>query len=272
VIAMMRRGLRRSAVGALPLVLLFGSQGVAAAPTAKEHAQRARALDKEGRFDEAIREYEKAYELSHDPLLIFNVALEYRKDNQRQKALEAFTRYVTLVPGDPSSDEARSYIAALRREIDEEEASQAKAREAAAEPVAILPTTTTVPAARDHSDAPAPGKRQRLTSFIVGGAGIAAIAAGTIVVILAHSDWEASRAGCDADNVCTDSAYDQATSARSKATVATVLFGAGIAAVATGTVLYFMAPSASSAERAARWRVTPTFTGGTAGVAVTAGF
>src|SRR5262245_45269133 len=100
------------------LATMTSSGAWAAPPGAKEHAQRARALSKAGKVDEAIAEYKQAYELARDPILLFNIGLEYRKKGDGQKAIEAFTAYLDAAPKDATSEEARQYVAALRRDLE----------------------------------------------------------------------------------------------------------------------------------------------------------
>ena len=133
--------------------------------------------------------------------------------------------------------------------------------------VALPPPATTRVAAGD------PGRTRRLIAYGVGGAGVASMIVGTIVVLSAKSDWDASRSDCDEQNRCGDVGFEQASNARSKATVSTVLYGVGIAAVATGVVLWLTAPSAEAggAEHA-RWQLAPTLAPTGAGLSVTRGF
>jgi len=258
-------------------------EGWAAPLGAKQHAQRARELDKKGLLDEAIAEYQQAYDLSHDPILLFDIALEYRRKGDRQKAIDAFGRYVALVPNDATSDEARQAITELEKSPAEERRS-VPAVESPPNPEvapAAPPPSPTV-ASPENAAAPGPpiaagdeagngGRSRRTLALVVGATGLASIAAGTVVVLMAKSDWDASRSGCDAHNVCSDAAFDQATSARTKATVSTVLFGAGLAAAATGAILWFTAPT-TEPSKLARWRAMPSVSADGVRLVISGGF
>jgi len=113
-----------------------------------------------------------------------------------------------------------------------------------------------------------PGKTRRMTGFIVGGAGIAAAAVGLGFGLSARSKWnEANDGPCDPDsNVCTPAGQKLADSARSRATISTVMVGVGAAMVVTGAVLYFTAPRAQE-RRSRSARLLPS--GGASSVGVT---
>lgn len=119
-----------------------------------------------------------------------------------------------------------------------------------------------------------PGRTRRLIAYGVGGAGVASLIAGTVLVFSAKSDWNASRSDCDDQNRCGDVGFDQVSSARSKATISTVLFGFGAAAVVAGAVLWLTAPSSQEAGAAeqARWKLEPALGPTGAALTVTRGF
>jgi hypothetical protein len=113
-----------------------------------------------------------------------------------------------------------------------------------------------------------PGKTRRMTGLIVGGAGLAAAAVGLGFGVSARSKWnEANDGPCDPDtNVCTPAGQELADSARSRATISTVMVGVGAAMVVTGAVLYLTAPRAQE-RRSRSARLSPS--GGASSVGVT---
>ena len=118
-----------------------------------------------------------------------------------------------------------------------------------------------------------PGRTRRLIAYGVGGTGVASLIVGTVLVFSAKSDWDASRSDCDGQNRCGDVGFDQASSARSKATISTVLFGVGAAAVTAGVILWLTAPSQEAgASEQARWQLAPALGPTSAGLTVTRGF
>jgi tetratricopeptide (TPR) repeat protein len=65
---------------------------------AKEHYRKGTAAYNLGRYREAAQEYERAYELTLDPALLFNVGQAYRLAGDRQKAVIAYRSYLRSAP------------------------------------------------------------------------------------------------------------------------------------------------------------------------------
>lgn len=112
-------------------------------------------------------------------------------------------------------------------------------KESDEEPVVVARKKKKAPA-----EASAPGRTRRLLGMGVGGAGVVAMGVATFVALDARSDYRAAFDGnCDPDSLqCTPGASKTTNDARSRANVATVIGGIGLAAVVTGAVLYFSAP------------------------------
>jgi hypothetical protein len=79
---------------------------------------------------------------------------------------------------------------------------------------------------------------------VIGGIGIAPLAAGTVFGLVASGTYHrAIDQDCNGNpKACTQAGADHVGTARTQATVSTVLFIAGGAAVATGGILFLMAP------------------------------
>jgi hypothetical protein len=92
---------------------------------------------------------------------------------------------------------------------------------------------------------PAPSSTQKTVALVLGGAGVGAVVVGVVFGAMARSDWNDSRAHCDAMNFCDDAGFDEVESAQRSAGVATVLVGSGLVAIAAGGVLWLTAPRAS---------------------------
>jgi hypothetical protein len=86
-------------------------------------------------------------------------------------------------------------------------------------------------------------------AWVLGGAGVAAVAAGATFGLMASSNWSKAKDGCDAYPFeCTDDAVAQADDASTQATVATVAFILGGAALGTSAVLLLTSSGESRAE------------------------
>ena len=117
-----------------------------------------------------------------------------------------------------------------------------------------------------------PGKTRRLIGLGVGGAGLVAVGVGTFFGV------KASGLKSDAEDICggptsqcmgdVEAAQGKIDDARSNATLSTVFFIGGAAAIAGGAVLYFTAPKAESLEAA----LTPIVGGDQVGFALSGRF
>ena len=68
--------------------------GVAEAAQAKEHYKKGTKLYDLGKYDEAIHEFEAAYELKDEPVLLYNIAQAYRLANKYAEALRFYRSYL----------------------------------------------------------------------------------------------------------------------------------------------------------------------------------
>jgi hypothetical protein len=115
------------------------------------------------------------------------------------------------------------------------------------------------------------GKSQRTLGFVVGGVGIAALAAGGVVGLTAMSlRSEAKDLGCSEVDCATSEAMEKNDSALGRANVSTVLFIAGGVVTAAGAILLLTAPSgpavsAGSAARAPKPASRPSIAAGIGG-------
>jgi len=90
----------------------------------------------------------------------------------------------------------------------------------------------------------APGSAQRTVGLVVAGAGLVGVGVGTYFSFHAKSiyDGATSSGHCQANNQCDATGKQDRASAFGQATAATVLMAVGAGAIATGVVLYFIAP------------------------------
>jgi hypothetical protein len=116
----------------------------------REHYDKAvRAYDIQ-KFGEAIEEYQKTYEISGDPAMLFNVAQAYRLNGQPQEAVFYYRRYLERSPLAPNRADVEQKIADLEKGLE-------TTRKAA--PGATATTSSPPPAAPPPAAAPpaAPG-------------------------------------------------------------------------------------------------------------------
>jgi tetratricopeptide (TPR) repeat protein len=157
------RGVLRVFVAAALLCAMSGTAaaqaGKAADPPrdnkalAKEHFQRGTSFYDLGRYNEAIREFEAAYQLKNDPAFLYNLAQSYRLAGNPERALHFYRTYLRYVPKAPNRAEIEERIAALERSAADKASTQT-----APPPVVTTPppTTTTPPPATTTPPTTAP--------------------------------------------------------------------------------------------------------------------
>jgi tetratricopeptide (TPR) repeat protein len=219
---------------------------------AKARFKQGRAYQDAGAFGKAADEYKAAYELDPRPEMLFNIAQAYRLAKERQLAVDYFKKYLDAQPSGTGADEARTHVATLTKEIEDERAKAPKPDQ---------PTTVLAPAERPQQMVETGGSPTlRIAGLVTGGVGIVAIGAGVL--------WglEASAAAETISNR-TSGAWtpdDEATYLRGQAANRNMIISyvAGGLLVGTGAVLFWRgsrttlvpAPSPTSASIAVMGR------------------
>jgi tetratricopeptide (TPR) repeat protein len=80
---------------------------------AAAHFRQGQAFFQAQDYDRALAEYQAAFDLSGEPLLIFNIALCHDRANRPEQALQDFRRYLEHMSTGPVADEAREDVARL---------------------------------------------------------------------------------------------------------------------------------------------------------------
>jgi tetratricopeptide (TPR) repeat protein len=78
-----------------------------------EHVAQGHRLYQLGRYQEAIAEYRRAYELRADPLFLFQIAESYRQFGASEQALFYYDRYLAGAPEGPDRDAAEEHVSEL---------------------------------------------------------------------------------------------------------------------------------------------------------------
>lgn len=119
------KSIRRIAIAA---ALLLGNVRVAAAapsptPPASADVQLQRSAElgrrhfEHGRYQEAIAEFRRAYELKAEPIFLYDIARCYRQLGISDRALFFYERYQAAAPDAPNRDELDRVIAELNRDL-----------------------------------------------------------------------------------------------------------------------------------------------------------
>ncbi|MBX3248933.1 MAG: hypothetical protein KF901_17280 [Myxococcales bacterium] len=148
---------------------------VASAPTERDSEARALyqaavvAFD-EGRFEDALRLFRRAYELSERPELLFNVGTTADRLRRDEEALEAFEAYLAARPDAANRASVEARIEVLREAISNERAAPTEAR-----PVVLI---------HDYDERPTePARRKWWIGVLV--AAVVVAGAATLAVVLA---------------------------------------------------------------------------------------
>jgi tetratricopeptide (TPR) repeat protein len=250
-----------------------------------------------GRYGEAVEKFEKAYDLSDNAVLLYNIGLAYKNWYDVSKNIEHLRKAKAVFQnfyleaqrdssvGDPVEAEAEikqveQLLAAAEEEERERAAAEAARKDAEAERKGQEEEAAPVP------QGPDPGKKLRLGGIIgmsVGGAAV--IGGGVVGVIfglrgqefadeLRNLRAQQEEMGCGADSAsseCTAISADIDTT-KSNGRKANILMvvslgvigGLGLAGVATGTVLFLTGNKRTKAwqqGRKAQLRVSPTLGG-----------
>jgi tetratricopeptide (TPR) repeat protein len=247
----------------------------------KLHYERATRAYDVGKYQEAIEEYQKAYEIGGDPPMLYNIAQAYRLNDQPGEAIRFYRRYLQRKPDARNREDVERKVADLEKVVDERK----KAAALATPPVVTAPPPTTTPATPPPATSnppvvvappvtPPPGQEpqpesraRKIIAWTLMGVGV--VAGG-------GAAYEAQVAKDKSDKVTAQSrsnppiAFDPAVEQNGKTAnvLAIVLGGVGAAAIITGVVLLITGGSSASPEAAtttARATVTPWVGGGVVG-------
>lgn len=225
--------------------LLAGSLGLFAAGAsaqeplddlARRHFESGVAYLQESDHANALRAFNKAYELSKRPEILLNIATVQERLGALSQAIDALTRYLDAAPEGEHAETARLRIENLRKRLDEEQTAAPAEGPAPGQPPPSAPSPSP-----DRPPAREPNRTPAYVTFGVSGAlGVGAIVTG-VLASSKHRDLESSCApGCS---------ESQVSSGRTLAWTSTILTGLFVVGAGVGTVLWV---TADGPERPAR--------------------
>ena len=230
--------------------LFVPSRAAAQAPTSDELARRhfdsGAAYLQESDYENALKAFEKAYELSKRAAILINIATVQERRGNLEGAIQALRTYLELEPAGEHAETTRLRLQNLEKR-------QAEAPPPAPPPVAPGPAPAPLapppePAKTQKPIAPpkdAGGAVDRTPAFIAFGiAGAAAIGAG-VTGILANDQYQDAKENCSPN--CQDS---ELSSGRTLAVVSTVATGVAVVGAGFGLVLWLSPPSSDAAASA----------------------
>jgi tetratricopeptide (TPR) repeat protein len=85
---------------------------------ARKHFEAATKAFAKKKYDVAAREYQTAYELTHDPTLLYNLGQSHRLAHHVSSALKFYLLYLDVAPVAPDFKEVEGYVAELEQIVE----------------------------------------------------------------------------------------------------------------------------------------------------------
>jgi tetratricopeptide (TPR) repeat protein len=142
-----------------------------------------------GRFEEALSDFRRAYELSPRPLILYNMGIAYDRLRRDAEALDAFERYLASTPNAANRGEIEARLVILRRQIGAREGP-------AGTTTTTSSTTTSPPATIAGSERPARYPHYEIWAWVSGGVALAAAIASGALWVVANDRYAELAASC----------------------------------------------------------------------------
>src|SRR3954469_2003433 len=107
------------------MLLAFGTKEVRAQLTPQQkqeihvHYQQATRAYDLGKYQEAVEQYQKVYEIDGDPVMLYNIAQAYRLNDQPQESIHFYRRYLQRSPEARNKEDVERKIIAMEKLIEE---------------------------------------------------------------------------------------------------------------------------------------------------------
>ena len=259
--------------------LLLASSGFAQTPAekekeAKDHYEQGIVQYNLTNYQEAIDHFKKAYELTKAPALLFNIAQAYRLKKDYSIAKTFYQNYVreqsNVNSNDPNIKEAENFIQEMEKQMQATGGTLTPVNPPPVEPPPVKPNgnassehkvTSTPPIvepAPPEPDEPSrPGRTMKLAGL---GLGIGGVILGGVSAFYAFKteDYEDETSMMCTDQTCLK---DREGTGKLYQGLAWGLGAAGVAAIGTGVVLYYLGSSKEAASSTAM-TIAPTLGGG----------
>lgn len=178
-----------------------------------------------GRFEEALRYFERSYELSQRHELLFNIGHSAQLLGWYERAIEAFEAYLDLLPEGSMRARVEARLAALRQQL---------AADRAQEEVDDEPSQPVAPRERPEPDVPSSESVSRAgpLALLIGGGAV--VAGGALS--LAVATGPASRVNDAPEGTPWSEVADDYDAANLRRNLGIALSAAGIACVVAGMI------------------------------------
>lgn len=217
---------------------------------ARRHFDSGVAYLEESDYDNALKAFQKAYELSKRPEILLNIATVHERQSDLPAAVASLKGYLEAAPQGEHVETVKLRIQNLEKRLQEQENAKQAAAAPAPAPAPPPPAGTTASAPIKTEPAPPATKpaSNRLPAFISLGVGGVMAGGALITGLIANAKYQDAKDTCG--HRCSD---DQISGSRTLAITSTVLTGAAVLGVGLGVGLLFAtdAESDSAARRSA---------------------
>jgi hypothetical protein len=216
---------------------------------ARRHFDSGAAYLEESDYENALKAFQKAYELSKRPEILLNVATVHERKGDLSGAVGSLKQYLEAAPNGEHVDTVKLRIQNLDKRIAEQGDKPAEAPPPAPAPAAPPPPP---PAAAPPPPPPPPvEKPNRVPAYIALGVGGLAAGGALVTGIFAKQAYDDDKKNCSPG--CSD---DQIADGQGLALTSTILTGVAVVGVGLGVTLWLTAtPSDSSGALPPRVRV-----------------
>lgn len=268
------------------LLSLAGTASAQDDERARMHFQAGASHYDAGEYEDAIKQFERAFELSQRPALFYNLALSYQAMGNLEKAVDYLERYLAQVQEIPNRRALERRLENLQSRLGEQQererarqerlaAAQQQAEASEGEtPTDDTPTTPTEEPAADEVpeveyEAPASSDRiMPMASWVSFGVAAAGVVGTTAFGIMAIGEQGSIEDGCGANAQCSDS---QVANLKTYALLSDVCTGVAIASAALGMV-FILTDDGGANDQMASFELSPFFTDRAAGAVLSGAF
>ncbi|HEY4393299.1 MAG TPA: tetratricopeptide repeat protein [Polyangia bacterium] len=236
------------------------------------YQQATRAYDL-GKYQEAIDEYQKVYEIDGDPVMLYNIGQAYRLNDQPQESIHFYRRYLQRSPEARNRDDVERKIAVQEKLIEDRRKAAAAVsppppkKEPPPPPPKVAPPPPPPPAPvvvapPPPPPPPEPSAARRVVGWTMIGVGVAADVVAVIEGIRAKDKGDQlTLNSMKAGHPAFDATQQQLQSEGKTANVIAIVSGiAGTAVAVTGAIILITNGSSSSDETGTTPAATPATT------------
>lgn len=239
----------------LSLVLSFAAPVAAQTDPdelARRHFESGAAYFEQAEYDAALREFQKAHELSQRPQILRNISVVEERLGNIAGAIAALDQYLAAAPNDPDVETIRIRRDNLKKRLEEESAPdpvvtapvEAPAKEPEPERQAEPERDAGGRFTEDDFSAADDAEPNLVPAYVlITVGGLSAVGAG-VTGFLASSEHESLQGSCGTEPTgCTD---EQTANGETLALTSTVLTGVAVLGVGIGAILWATADSGES--------------------------